>query len=119
MIQTSFDFDQPILATGEDLKNAGIAKAVDHANTIDPGWSKKAYAVLQEFITVWDGEFMTEDLREYAMKQKGFEAPMSSRAWGGPMVKAKNNGLIVPVGLRPVSNAKAHCANATVWKAVQ
>lgn len=117
LYQTTLDFGQPTVATGEQLRDLGIATSVDNANTIDPGWSLKAFNILLEFIAGpgGNGTFMTENIRSYAEK-RGFIAPSSSRAWGGPMVKAKNAGLIESVGLAPVNNAKAHKANATVWR---
>lgn len=115
--QATLNFDEPTTASGEQLRDLGIATAVDNANTIDPGWSLKAYNMLLDFIAGpgGNGTFMTENIRSYA-ENKGFTAPASSRAWGGPIVKAKNAGLIESVGLAPVNNAKAHKANATVWR---
>lgn len=114
--QASLNFNEPVIATGEKLRDLGIAKAINTAESIDPGWSLKAYNMLLEFIAGpgGNGTFMTESVRTWA-EAKGFVAPASSRAWGGPMVKAKNAGLIKSVGLAPVNNAKAHKANATVW----
>jgi len=114
--QTSFNFDQPTIATGEILRNTGIDKAVSNADALSPDWSDKAYKILLEYISRTDQPFMTEDVRTYAMQQKGFVAPMSDRAWGGPMAKARHAGKIVKVGIRAVTNPKAHCANATVWQ---
>lgn len=115
--QAAFNFDeQPVPVTGEQLRDHGISKAVKSAETVSPGWSDRAYAILVKFIAQWDGEFMTENVREYAEKQSDYEMPLSSRAWGGPMVKAKNKGLIESCGIRSVNNPTAHCANATVWK---
>lgn len=110
----NFDFNT---STGEQLRDMGINKAVEHANIMDPEWSKKAHSFLLAFILEIgiDATFMAENVRSYA-ENKGFTAPASSRAWGGPMVKAKNAGLIESVGLAPVNNAKAHKANATVWR---
>jgi hypothetical protein len=61
---------------------------------------------------------MTEDIRAYAEKEKGFVAPSSQRAWGGPICRAKNEGLIEAVGTKQVKNPKAHSANATVWRII-
>lgn len=117
--QATFDFNASTIATGTQLKEAGIATAVDHANKLSDKWSDKAYMILLEFVAInGEAEFMTEDVRVYAEKQKGFTAPASSRAWGGPVVKAKNNGVIKYVGIRAVTNNKAHCANAAVWRGI-
>ena len=112
--QAAFNFDLPPV-TGEQLRDAGIDKAVSNADIIDPGWSLQAYNMLLDFIAGpgGNGTFMTESVRSYA-EGKGFTAPASCRAWGGPMVKAKKAGIIEAVGLAPVNNIKAHKANATV-----
>lgn len=114
--QGSFDFSQPVM-TGEILRNAGIMKSEKSANLVDPGWTEKAIKIIKEFVASWDGNFMAEDVRTYAEKKKDFTAPISARAWGSAMLKAKKLGYIESVGIQPVKNAKAHCANATVWKA--
>lgn len=116
--QTSFDFNMPP-ATGEQLRDLGIQKAVNHADSISPNWSQDALNLIKRFIQQWPAdEFMTEDIRAYAEKEKGFVAPLSLRAWGGPICKAKNEGLIEAIGTKQVKNPKAHMANATVWRIV-
>ncbi len=114
--QGAFEFGAETIATGEQLRDAGITKAVDHAETLSPGWKEDAYKIILEFISRTDKEFMVEDIRQYAAEVRKFSAPYSSRAWGGPIRRAKNAGLIESMGLGPVSNSKAHCANATIWK---
>ena len=80
-------------------------------------WSDDAYRILLEFVSRYDIEFMTEDVRDYAEKVRKFRSPTSKRAWGGIMARAKRNNLIEAIGIRPVKNKDAHCANATIWRA--
>ena len=112
--QTAFNFD--CQQSGEDLMVAGIQTASDHADSLQKKWSDDAFLILREFISRYDIEFMTEDLRHYAETVRKFVAPASQRAWGGIMVRAKKSGLIETAGIRSVKNSRAHCANATIWK---
>lgn len=120
MLQTNqgtLNFGMPIIATGEDLYHAGITKAAEHADKLSDHWNDDAYKILLEFVSKFDIEFMAEDIRQYAEEQRKFTAPASSRAWGGVIIRAKNNKIIESIGVRSVKNKRAHCANATIWKA--
>lgn len=96
-------------------RDAGINRATDHAEAINPGWNEMAYNLLKRFLSVHHGPFMAEELRSYAA-QIDFPLPPHARAWGGIMARAAKSGIIERVGLGPVSNVKAHCANATIWR---
>lgn len=114
--QLSIDFSHSMPpVTGEQKKRSGIAKAVKTAEKVQKGWSDQAFVYVKEFISQNSGlKFLTEDIRSFA-ESKGFLAPKSSRAWGGPMLRAKRAGLIEAIGTQQVKNPRAHCANATVW----
>lgn len=97
-------------------RDEGIKNAVSHADAEIKEWSSKAYTF---FIDQYlkhnvDGHFKAEDVRDYAQQVK-FPLPPHARAWGGIMIKAKKDGFIEKVGIGPVRNAKAHCANAGTW----
>ncbi len=102
------------IVQGRQLRDAGIAKAELHAEQETPEWKTKAFAVLQSFIQLQHSPFMAEDVREYA-RLINFPQPPSNRAWGGVFVKACKEGLITKLGIQPVKNKNAHCANATLW----
>lgn len=65
-----------------------------------------------------------QGLRTYWIKtrlfaeSKGFEVPPHRRAWGGVLVSAARAGIVRKVGHRSVTNPKAHCAVATLWRAI-
>lgn len=99
---------------GRQNRDAGIAKAVGHAEKNNPGWSNKAYALLKKFLNSHVGSFQAEELRSYAAVED-FELPPSARAWGGIIQKAARERLIKKIDIKPVSNPKANCANAGVW----
>lgn len=105
-------FDIP---EAERLKEQGIQMAVDHANSVEPGWSEKAYQLLNEFLLINTGEFMAEDVRSYAAVID-FEIPPSSRAWGGVIQRAAKSGIIKQVGFGKTKNVKAHRTPAAIWK---
>lgn len=104
-----FSFPEP---TGKDLRDAGIRKAINHANKKDNNWSEKAYNFLINFIRS-NSEFMVEDVRKAS--DGVVDEPPSLRAWGSIIVRASKEKLIKRVGFRNVSNAKAHATPASVW----
>ncbi len=110
-------FDQPVLkiVTGKDTRDAGIKKAVEHADEAVPGWSEKGYQLLLVFLSKHNGPFMAEEVRSYAALID-FPLPPHARAWGGVIARAAKAGIITRVGYSKVKNVKAHCANAAVWK---
>lgn len=100
--------------TGEQLRNAGMQLAIEHAEAKDSKWPEKAYQVLMTYIK-GNKNFMTEEFRDYALKI-GFTMPPHARAWGGIINRAAREGLIVKIAVQAVKNPKAHCANAAVWE---
>lgn len=109
--------DQPDLfsqmsPTGEELRDAGMQKAEDHANQKQPTWSDKAYIFLLGFARRND-TFMVEEVRQAA---RGIvPEPPSLRAWGSVVTKAAKAGAIKRIGYKEVENPKAHCTPASVW----
>lgn len=101
-----------IFDTGEQLRDAGIQQAIDHANEVTEKWSEIAYKFLLEYVKT-TRQFMTEDLRE-ASSGKVPEPP-SLRAWGGIVTRARKAGIIIPAGYKSVKNVRAHCTPAQVW----
>lgn len=100
--------------TGRQLKDAGMKKAVVHADLVVSGWSAQAHSFLVDFVRIHEGEFMAEDVRE---KSRGIvPAPPHLRAWGQIIRSASVSGLIRRVGYGQVKNSKAHNANAAIWK---
>lgn len=112
MSQTEIDF------TGEELRDAGIAQAIESADWKEPEWSEKAYKTLIAYLSNQHGEFMTEQFRNWAKIFKRLSDPPSARAYGGIMRKAAKAGLIKKIGYDQVTNPTAHCANAAVWHKV-
>ena len=99
--------------SGSQLRDKGIKKAIDNANSTHEKWSDKAYKFLLDYIKSHQ-EFMTEDLR--IASEKEISKPPSNRAWGGIILRAVRAGLIHRVGFSSVKNVKAHRTPATVWR---
>jgi hypothetical protein len=88
--------------------------ALDFAESRITDWGRMAYDHLLHYAMTHD-EFMVEELRQHA-HASGLPEPPSARAWGAVTSKAFKLGNIVRVGYRAVSNPKAHCTPAAVWK---
>lgn len=105
--------------SGAELRDVGMAEAVDHADEAVPSWSDRALKAIRRFLNesaLANGEFMTEDFRLWAYQNAALPRPPSHRAWGAVVVKARSLALIDRVRLDSVKNPKAHRANATVWR---
>lgn len=100
--------------TGEELKQGGMTVAIAHADMFNEHWSDDAFDILKQFLMQHIGNFMTEEVREFADSQ-GLPKPPSLRAWGSIIAKAAKLNLIVCVGFKKVRNPRAHRANASVW----
>jgi len=105
--------------SGEELKEAGMALAIESADKAAEKWSEQAYALLLDYIRLHGAghTFQAEAARQH-IHAKGLPLPPSNRAIGSLMVKLKNAGLIRSLGTAPVKNPRAHQANANVWQIV-
>lgn len=95
-------------------RDAGIQKAVDHADAVNPDWSVQAFEEFKRFLIINPGEFMAEAFRAHCAVVD-FPLPPHSRAFGGIIRKASNAGIIRFVRHQQVSNPKAHACFASVW----
>lgn len=106
------------IPTGAELRETGMSKAIDHANTSHANWSEVAYKFLLEYVSkLSEGStFLTEDVRAASLLI--VPEPPSLRAWGGIIRRAAISGVVSSAGYESVSNPKAHCATARVWRKV-
>ena len=109
--QTQMDFWNNI--TSEELRDNGISKACQTADSTHHNWTNNAYNFLISYIRS-NKEFMAEDVRTASIGI--IEIPPSTRAWGGILVRAVKSGLIKRKGFKNVKNKKAHCTPATLWE---
>lgn len=105
----------PAAPDGAKLRDEGMKKAEESAERKEFGWSDKAMIYVEKYCRMFD-EFTGESVRIYA-EAMGIPEPPHKRAWGAIMLKAAKRGLIRKIGTQSVSNPKAHCAIATLWKA--
>ena len=100
--------------TGAELRDSGMAQALNHADEAEPTWSDQAYEFVCEFAER-RVEFRAEQVREHA-ERFGLPVPPSARAWGGVINRAVKASLIKRVRFDVCSNAKAHRCNVSVWR---
>ena len=111
MNQGALDF-----TAARERRDVGIACATDHADRVIPSWRDKALAFVTEFARTAREPFLTENVVA-ASKAQGFEQPPDARAWGGPMRRAANAGVI-----RACGTGKAATSNLSpkvLWESVR
>lgn len=102
------------ISFARQARDKGIKQAVDHANSVDVGWSEKVYALLKDFVKSYSGPFQFESFR---LSIAGLvPEPPHKRAFGAIAAKAAREGLIRRVGYAPVKSVNCHRANASVWR---
>lgn len=94
-----------------------MKEAVDHADSVEDGWSKTAYSELLVFMAS-RSEFMTEDVRAFAYS-RGLSIPPDDRAWGSVITKAAKRKLIVKSGYAPMKSKNCHANPKAVWKVLR
>lgn len=94
-------------------RDNGMAKALAHADAIEPAWSDLAYTFLLGFIGASQGEFLTEDVR--AAAHGAVPDPPDQRAWGGIVIRAVKAGLIRRAGYRPMRSKNCHANPKSSW----
>lgn len=96
----------------------GAALAAGRADRMTALWSDRAYAQLVNFrISLGKGgEFLTEEIRQYAEKS-GLPAAPDSRAWGHIILRAKNEGMVEHTGRYERQCSKTcHGSPKSVWR---
>lgn len=102
------------ISFGRKARDKGMAKAITHADEVNPSWSERAYEHFKTFVGLQTKPFLIEDFREWVKDM--IESPPSLRSFGALTMKAAREGLIKQVGYTKVKNARAHMANCAVWK---
>ena len=108
--QIIFDFQK-----GEELRDAGMKLASDHADAVSREWCSRARIFFNEFLLSHDEKFLSEDVRAYAHNVKGFEFPPDSRAWGTIFREAAKAGRIKRLGYEPCRDPISHRSPNSVW----
>lgn len=102
-----------LLLSGEQLRDEGIARAEDNADSKSPAWSERAYAMLLQFIK-HGREFRNEEFVEWA-EAKGLSKPPTSKAYAAIVLRAKRQGQIVAERIDKATKPTSHSGYCTVW----
>lgn len=100
-----------------EARQAGMDKAINHADQVNPGWSELAGDYFREWLNGWPAgyRFLIEDFRLSA-SIRGLPEPPSNRSFGAIPVRAQRDGLIKSVGLKATKSKKGHRCFATEWE---
>lgn len=100
-------------------RDAGIRRAVEHAEDVHPNWANQAYAAIEDYLTIGyvahGGRFTSEDVRAHAAKI-GVPVPPSARSWGGVFRSAAHHGLIRKCGITESQAPHCHCSHVGLWE---
>lgn len=86
-------------------RDEAIERVVTKADTIDPGWSDRAYAALSIYCAKSREPFIAEDVRAWAEGLGLISAPHDARAWGAVIQKAARKGMLAKVGYAPAKSS--------------
>jgi hypothetical protein len=101
--QAALDLRPP--RTGRELRDEGMARAVEHADAIYPEWSDVALSLLRTWCASRIGQ------------QKMLPVPPDKRAWGAVMLRAAKAGYIEKVGYGACQAPNVHRSICTMWRA--
>jgi hypothetical protein len=93
-------------------RDDGIQRAGDHAGA---RWRGQARGYLLEWLAAPRGDFLAEDVREFA-ERRGLDAPPDGRAWGVVFQSASRDRLISKVGYAPARSS--NLSPKVLWRAV-
>ena len=96
-------------------RDASMARALEHAESVTDNWGEIAYQFLTSFAMNAAGNFTSEDVSDAASQDMTFPVPVSPRAWGVVYQRAARDGWIKQVGF---SRAKRrHASVCPLWSA--
>jgi hypothetical protein len=98
----------------EKLRDKGMQVAADHADSVQPKWTERAYDFLVEFARS-NKEFISEDVSD-ASKEVGFPQPPSDRAWGSVYRMACRRGVITQSGIG--RSRRRHASICPLWRSL-
>ncbi len=95
------------------LRDEGMARALDHAETDCPGWSDTAMAFLKRYAEE-HAEFTAFMVTAASELDKSFPVPETGHSWGAIYTRAQKGFVIVDSG-RTMKHPKRHACKAIVW----
>lgn len=103
--------------TSVQLAEQGMATATEHADTVAPGWSERAFDLVCQFACIRH-EFLGEDVRRWAHETQDLDLPPKACAWGAVMVRAARERIIVKAGYRMTRIPPQHAKPAVLWSSL-
>jgi hypothetical protein len=100
-------------------RDAGIAQAIQHAEEIHLGWTDKAVEAIRTYARCVRarGETFTAEKVRNSIIGACVPAPPHKRAWGGAILRAQREGIIVKAGITHSKAAHCHLSMVTEWRA--
>lgn len=109
------------MTTATQARDAGIKQAAQSAEQAHLGWTDKAVEAIRTYARcvrnrATDNTFTAEKVRNSII---GACVPMPphARAWGGAILRAQREGIIVKVGITHSEAAHCHLSMVTEWRA--
>lgn len=99
--------------TAEQLRDRGMAMALEHAEEKFESWGDRCYELLKQYIEINNTPFMAEFFRQWT--EGKIEDPPTKRAFGSVFARAARYKLITLTGYAKTTNYKAHRTPAAVW----
>ena len=94
-------------------REAGMKRAADHAEKINPGWSATALTFLTRFAKN-NASFLAEEVVIASTESLSFPAPPDARSWGSVFSMANRKKIIQKTGrYRPAKSS--HLSAKPVW----
>lgn len=98
-------------------RDAGMAQALGHAESVEPGWGDIAYQWLEHYVKGERGiQFTAPFFIAWCEYEDSFPMPPTPKAFGSIFTKAARNGLIRKVGYRP--HPLRHASPTVLWEVV-
>lgn len=109
-----------LIEQGEQLKEKGLDRAIDHAESNLPGWKEKIYSLFKTWLKDKrvGYQFRTESFRLWVETNELIETRASKRSYGFICPKAAREGLIEFAGHEKVVNPRAHRCLANTWRRI-
>jgi hypothetical protein len=103
--------------SGSALKDQGINRAIEHAESENPGWTDRTLVALREFCADLKAQgwkvFTLEEFRSTRFK----DPPASHHAWGALASIAARRGIIKWAGeYRNAVSPRTHSHPVRVWE---
>ena len=89
--------------TWKARRDEGMARAQEHAEADQPGWTEAAATFLRDYAQTVAGPFLVEQARTASKHRVAL--PENTKAWGPAAVLAVKRGWIVKAGYGPASSS--------------